>query len=208
MLNGFKNTPRSPLGKPRRASGQSPLSLLKRVGARVHSTRLLVVAGLVLVAALALAGCTSGSYPVDIFYEQHYQQSYKSHEPPRLYGVAGAVAWYPAPPNTTDDSAAHLFEVNCQMCHGTDGKDSGPVLQRLTSSPDNGGYGYQYNIFDPESGEPRAPNLTVLDPNVIEGYLRSAVRPFGPNSVMPPFGKLLSAEERRDIAEYISAALQ
>ena len=174
---------------------------------RVHSTRLLV-AGLVLVAALALAGCTSGSYPVDIFYEQHYQQSYKSHEPPRLYGVAGAVAWYPAPRNTTDDSAAHLFEVNCQMCHGTDGKDSGPVLQRLTSNPDDGGYGYQYNIFDPESGEPRPPNLTVLDPNVIEGYLRSAVRPFGPNSVMPPFGKLLSAEERRDIAEYISTALQ
>ena len=163
----------------------------------------LLVAGLAVAGALALAGCTSGSYPVDIFYEQHYQQSYKSHEPPRLAGVAGAVAWYPAPPNTTDDSAAHLYEVNCQMCHGTDGGESGDVLQRLVMPPAQGGYGYQYNIFDPDTNEPRPPNLTVLEPNIIEGYLRSSVRPFGPNSVMPPFGKLLSAEERQAIAEYV-----
>ena len=42
-----------------------------------------LVAGLVLVGVLAAVGCTSGSYPVDIFYEQHYQQSFKSHEPPQ-----------------------------------------------------------------------------------------------------------------------------
>ena len=168
----------------------------------------MLIAGLALVAALAVAGCTSGSYPVDIFYEQHYQQSYKSHEPPRMTGVAGAVAWYPAPPNTTDDSAAHLYEVNCQMCHGTDGKDSGDVLLRLTRSPAEGGYGYQYNIFDPDTNEPRPPDLTVLEPNIIDGYLRSAVRPFGPNSVMPPFGKLLSAEERQAIAEYVGSLPQ
>ena len=55
----------------------------------------LLVAGIGLFAVLAVLGCTSGSYPVDIFYEQHYQQSYKSHEPPRLAGVAGAVAYFP-----------------------------------------------------------------------------------------------------------------
>ena len=174
---------------------------------RMYPVRL-IVAGLALVAALAVAGCTSGSYPVDIFYEQHYQQSYKSHEPPRMAGVAGAVAWYPAPPNTTDDSPAHLFEVNCQMCHGADGKDSGPVLQRLTRSQADGGYGYQYAIADPDTGNPRPPNLAVLEPNVVEGYLKSSVRPFGPNSVMPPFGKLLSAEERQAIAEYVGTLPQ
>ena len=164
----------------------------------------ILVAGIGLFAVLAVLGCTSGSYPVDIFYEQHYQQSYKSHEPPRLAGVAGAVAYFPAPPNTTDDSAAHLFEVNCQMCHGTDARESGDVLQRLVKSPAEGGYGYQYNIFDPETEEPRPPDLTVLEPNVIEGYLKSSVRPFGPNSVMPPFGKLLSEDERRAIAQYVT----
>lgn len=203
MLNRFKNIPRNPSGK----EPDKPLARSGRVGVRAHSARLLI-AGMALIAALALAGCTSGSYPVDIFYEQHYQQSYKSHEPPRMAGVAGAVAWYPAPPNTVDDSAAHLFEINCQMCHGTDGKESGSVLQRLIRSQADGGYGYQYNIFDPDSGDPRPPDLTVLEPSVIEGYLQSAVRPFGPNSVMPPFGKLLSQEERRAIAEYVATLPQ
>ena len=75
---------------------------------------------------------------MDIFYEQHYQQSYKSHEPPRLAGVAGAVAYYPPPPNTTDDSVEHLYEVNCQMCHGPGAKGDGAVLDLLINS-----YGYE-----------------------------------------------------------------
>ena len=202
MFSRFKNSP----GRPENSAGhvlrRGFLSSGKTPGARTFPFRLLV-AGMALVAALALVGCTSGTYPVDIFYEQHYQQSYKSHEPPRLSSVAGAVAYYPAPPNTTDDSPAHVYEVNCQMCHGTDGKDSGQVLQRMTMSPADGGYGYQFNIFDPETNEPRPPDLTVLEPNIIEGYLRSSVRPFGPNSVMPPFGKLLSEAERQAVIQYV-----
>ena len=38
-------------------------------------TRLLIVS-MAIITVLAVAGCTSGTYPVDIFYEQHYQQSY------------------------------------------------------------------------------------------------------------------------------------
>ena len=191
-----------------RRQERQPSSTSQRNGRSGRHAARLLIAGLALVATLAVVGCTSGSYPVDIFYEQHYQQSYKSHEPPRLSGVAGAVAWYPAPVNTTDDSASHLYEVNCQMCHGSDGKESGDVLMRLTMSPAEGGYGYQYNIFDPDTNEPRPPDLTILEPNIIEGYLRSAVRPFGPNSVMPPFGKLLSADERLAIAEYVGTLPQ
>ena len=165
----------------------------------------LLIAGAALIAALAVAGCTSGSYPVDIFYEQHYQQSYKSHEPPRLGGVPGAVAYFPAPVNTTDDSGAHLYEINCQMCHGTDGRDSGEVLQRLTRSPADGGYGYVYNILDPDTLEPRPPDLTILTADEISGYLANPgpARPFGPDSVMPPFGKLLSENEREAIIRYV-----
>ena len=148
-----------------------------------------LVAGLVLVGVLAAVGCTSGAYPVDIFYEQHYQQSYKSHEPPRLTGVAGAVAFYPPPPNTTDSSATHLYEVNCQMCHGAGAKGDGPVLNLLINE-----YGYETAI---------TPDLTTLTPEAIEGFLKVVVRPFGPASVMPPFGKLLSEDERWALANYI-----
>ena len=199
MLIRFKNNQ----SQAEMRTGGVPV-VARGVGARALALRSLVF-GMALVAALALAGCTSGAYPVDIFYEQHYQQSYKSHEPPRLSGVAGAVAYFPVPPNTTDGSGAHLYEINCQMCHGDDGRDSGLVLQRLVKGASEGGYGYQYNIFDPETNEPRAPDLTVLDAAVIDGYLKSAVRPFGPNSVMPPFGKLLSESERRAIIDYVGA---
>ena len=148
-----------------------------------------VLGAVALVAILAAMGCTSGSYPVDIFYEQHYQQSYKSHEPPRLSGVPGAVAFYPAPPNTSDDSVQHLYDVNCQMCHGTGAKGDGPVLNLLIN-----GYGYETAI---------TPDLTTLTPAEIESFLKVTVRPFGPNSVMPPFGKLLSEDERWALAQYI-----
>ncbi len=197
MLSRFKNYQ----GLPAKCRGRT-LALSGGIRVDLLPLRALVF-GMALFAALAVAGCTSGAYPVDIFYEQHYQQSYKSHEPPRMAGVEGAVAFYPAPPNTTDDSGAHLFEVNCQMCHGTDGRESGLVLQRLIKGPAEGGYGYQYNIFDPETNEPRPPDLTVLEPNVIDGYLKSSVRPFGLNSVMPPFGKLLSEDERQAIIQYV-----
>ena len=197
MFSRFKINKSQPAAK-----GSCAIASGERVKPKASALRSLVF-GLAIAAALAVAGCTSGAYPVDIFYEQHYQQSYKSHEPPRLAGVAGAVAYYPAPPNTTDDSGAHLYDVNCSMCHGTDARDSGLVLQRLVKSGVEGGYGYQYNILDPETNEPRAPDLTVLEPSVIDGYLKSAVRPFGPNSVMPPFGKLLSENERQAIIQYV-----
>ena len=204
MFNRFNNKPSRPENSSGRSTRRGVLPPGESRASKVFPGRLLLaVAGLV--AALALAGCTSGTYPVDIFYEQHYQQSYKSHEPPRLTGVAGAVAFYPPPPNTTDNSGAHLYEVNCQMCHGTDGRESGEVLQRLTRSLADGGYGYEYNILDPETLEPRPPDLTVLTAAEISGYLANPgpARPFGPDSVMPPFGKLLSESERDAIIQYI-----
>ena len=139
---------------------------------------------------LLLAGCTQGAYPVDIFYEQHYQQSYRSQEPPRLTGVAGAVAFYPPAASTVTNTGAELFLVNCQMCHGVDAKGTGPVLNKMRDN-----YGYQTFV---------TPDLTTLPASAIEPFLRATSRPFGPDSVMPPFGKLLSAAERTAIAQYIS----
>ncbi len=147
--------------------------------------------GMALLAGLlAAAGCAQGSYPLDIFYEMHYQPSYKAHEPPRLSAPESAVPFYPAPRATSfADDGQHLFGVNCSMCHGPGAKGDGPVLQKM-----EGTYGYTPLV---------SADLTPFPPNVIENILSQTIRPFGPQSVMPPFGKLLSPEEQRLIAEYI-----
>ncbi len=36
---------------------------------------------------------STGAYPIDIFQEMHYNQSFKSQEPPRLAPPAGSVPW-------------------------------------------------------------------------------------------------------------------
>ncbi len=127
---------------------------------------------------------------MDIFYEMHYQPSYKAHEPPRLSAPESAVPFYPAPRATSfGNDGQHLYEVNCSMCHGPGAKGDGPVLRKM-----EGTYGYT----------PLVPtDLTPFPPSAIEGFLLQTSRPFGPQSIMPPFGKLLSSEERRLIAEYI-----
>jgi mono/diheme cytochrome c family protein len=145
--------------------------------------------GLILLGSLAAISCTSGTYPVDIFYEMHYQQSYKSHEPPRLSAPASAVAFFPGPKSTAFNTGEHLFAVNCAMCHGDGAKGDGEVVKRLET------YGYT-PLINP-------PDLTDNTPGSIVGLLMATDRPFGPDSVMPPFGKLLSAEEREAISNYV-----
>ena len=92
-----------------------------------------------LVGLMAAAGCAQGSYPLDIFYEMHYQPSYKAHEPPRLSAPESAVAWFPPPPATSfANDGEHLFQVNCSMCHVAGAKGDGPVLQKMEDT-----YGYR-----------------------------------------------------------------
>ena len=121
----------------------------------------------------------------------HYSQSYKSHEPPRMSGVKDAVAFFPGTASTTDNSGAHLFKVNCQMCHGADAKGGGPVLTIMI-----GTYNYTPIV---------SPDLTTRPFTTIYSTLSRNTRPLGPTSVMPPFGKLLSAGERAAIAEYVAS---
>lgn len=153
---------------------------------------------LALLGVVVAVGCSQGAYPLDFFYEMHYQQYYKSHEPPRLSAPESAVAWFPAPKSTSfTDDGKHLFEVNCSMCHGQGAKGDGPVLTTIMEN-----YGYEA-----QPGVP--PDLTLFSADFIEIVLQfvptpgGSTRPFGDNSVMPGFGKLLSPEERRLVAEYI-----
>ena len=150
----------------------------------------------VALAGLVALACGQGTYPLDIFYEMHYQQTYKSGEPPRLAGVEGAVPvdWVPAPKSTSFNTGQHLFMVNCSICHGQDAKGRGPVLEKMRES-----YGYT-PVIDP-------PDLTDNPKASIMGILQSVTRPFGPDSVMPPFAKLLTGGEIEAIAEYISTEL-
>ena len=142
-----------------------------------------------LVGLVALAGCSQGSYPLDIFYEMHYQPSYKAHEPPRLSVPESAVAWFDPPPATSfANDGEHLFQVNCSMCHGSAGKGDGPVLKKMMEQ-----YGYQPAI---------SPDLTPLPQEAIEAFMRSGV------VVMPNFSKLLTGDEMRLVAEYVVNCLQ
>ncbi len=147
-----------------------------------------------LVGLITLAGCSQGSYPLDIFYEMHYQPSYKAHEPPRLSVPESAVAWFPPPLATSfANDGEHLFQVNCSMCHGPAGKGDGPVLEKMMEQ-----YGY-VPALDPDL---TSTQVMLMDQDVIEGLMRSGV------AVMPNFSKLLNDEEMRLVAKYVVNCLQ
>lgn len=147
-----------------------------------------------LIGVLMLVGCSQGSYPLDIFYEMHYQPSFKSHEPPRLSVPETAVGWFPAPkPTSFTDDGQHLFQVNCSMCHGQMGKGDGPVLERMMNI-----YGYQ-PVVTPDLSSDQVKAIGVPG---IQGFLSSGL------TVMPNFSKLLTEEEMRLTAEYVVNCIQ
>ena len=152
--------------------------------------------GLTLLSTLFLAlGCAQGSYPLDIFYEMHYQKSFKAHEPPRLSVPETAVAWFPPPQSTVavPHMGQHLYNVNCAMCHGPAGRGDGPVLQRMIDD-----YGYT----------PALP-ADLTDPVVVAlgaDGIRNIVA--GGLVVMPNFSKLLTQDEMRAASEYVVNCLQ
>ncbi len=147
-----------------------------------------------LVGLASLVGCSQGSYPLDIFYEMHYQQSFKVHEPPRLSVPASAVGWFPAPKATSfTDDGQHLYQVNCSMCHGQTGQGDGPVLQIMMTT-----YGYQPVVTPDLTSDP----VQLMGPEVIMSFMRSGLQ------VMPNFSKLLTEDEMRLIAHYVVNCIQ
>ena len=148
---------------------------------RVPGVRFLAAGAIVL--TLAAFGCSSGAYPVDFFYEMHYQESWGSQEPPRLTPPEAAVAWFDPIEPLFD--GAQLFATNCSMCHGLDGAGDGNVLRIMESR-------YEY--------EPKVPpDLTAvqasLDDATILDYINNGIQVEGKVTVMPPFRKLLSPHE-------------
>ena len=154
------------------------------------------LAGLALLVGIVALGCSQGSYPLDIFYEMHYQPSYKAHEPPRLSAPASAVPYFAPQAANTSYDGQRLFEVNCSMCHGAQGRGDGPVLTTMMED-----YGYKPSV---------PPDLTSLDdPLMIAKDTAGVVNIMtGGLTVMPSFSKLLSPEEIDAVAQYVVDCLQ
>jgi mono/diheme cytochrome c family protein len=131
----------------------------------------------------------------------HYQQSYESHEPPRLTIPSSAISVDGVAPQTNEnpikghrlEDGAKLFVSNCLFCHGADGKGDGPVLRIMKAD-----YGYGTD----EKPYAITPDLTaqfVKDQSDLSifGWITNGV------TVMPSFDQLLSAEERWLLVNYI-----
>ncbi len=172
-----------------------------------------LVAALVLL-ALAAAACkpgdparSTGAYPIDIFQEMHYNQSFKAGEPPRFlppeesYPISGGfiragskaesadlTSPYPVDGQTLTRGAL-LYRQNCSMCHGLTAAGDGAVGVKFQ----------QYiGISPPAFGSARVADLTPG-----EAY-SSVSRGFG---FMPPFQGLLSEEDRWALVALIDATV-
>ena len=162
--------------------------------------RLLPLVGLAIVAGLLAVGCSQGSYPLDIFYEMHYQPSYKAHEPPRLSPPAPAVPWYgstPPQPTSFAGSGKHIFETNCAMCHGVTGEGDGQVLGRMIVD-----YGYQTTDAALLNPNLKSEAAKGLDRDALRGVLTGGV------NIMPSFSKLLTEDQIELVLDYVEDCIQ
>ena len=98
-------------------------------------------------------GRSTGSYPIDIFQEMHYNQSHKAQEPPRFLPpegstpVSGGFTAAPAKGDAKDlvnplagnaDAlryGALLYKQNCSMCHGLTAGGNGTIAEKFKDYP-------------------------------------------------------------------------
>ena len=175
--------------------------------------------------AAAAAACSpgepfrsTGSYPIDVFQEMHYNQTHKAQEPPRFlppegsYPIEGGfipvsaiedVASLPNP--LADDPAALqrgalLFKQNCSTCHGgLAGGDGAAGLTiasygRINRPPAFGGGDGVVVI--------RETATTVLTPGEAFASLS------GGSGGMPAFEALLSVDDRWALIALIDATVE
>ena len=154
------------------------------------------------VVALLVSACENGSYSVDIFPEQHYQQSYRSGEPPRLaphpqavpitgreiaFGAAAASGVPNPVPRTRESLArgAEVYRINCAMCHGEQGRGNGIVGDILV--------GNSY-LRPPDL---TAPGTQAKADGDLFWILTNGI------VVMPRFKNLLTEEDRWSVTHYL-----
>lgn len=187
-------------------------SFKRRIG------RAYVLAGIVLL-SFVVSGCANGTYPLDFFYEMHYQQSYSSHEPPRLSPPPQAVPITGKEVVFANDEIStlvnpliagdgtrlqveggrQLFETDCSMCHGLTGAGDGQVLTTMLDR-----YGYQVKL------DPNLRKLGGLADETLFAIVsdRDVAFPGLEGWVMPQFRKLLTPEQRWMLVNYIRTLQQ
>ena len=179
-------------------------------------TRRVALVGVLLGLALAASGCATGAYPIDIFSEMHYQQSFRSQEGPRLSAPVGSVptegsyasnqiirqeppvdlgkgASLTNPLSKTPanlEAGQRLFAVNCAPCHGPDGKSTGPLVPYFAAA----GPQVPVDLTGPRGMVWREGQLYAIITNgQPPGFFEQ------PAAKMPPFGHLLTPDERWQI---------
>lgn len=172
--------------------------------------RRIALLGIAAAAGLFASACAvqkSNEYPVELFSEMHYAQSYRYQEPPRLDPVDGAVVFDTAggPDSVLDvpatqqtpydhDRAEHLFMVNCSVCHGVSGVGNGPAAAHLTSDK---------SFYATQNGAPYHPPANLqearqtLNEDAVFAIINNGI------VVMPRFGELMSEEEIWQVVSYI-----
>lgn len=173
---------------------------MKRRLALRWRVQIAIAAGLA--AAIALGACESGAYPLDIFPEMHYQQSFRPGEPPlvpvpegsvpttgrEIVVATGDASQLPNPVPATAESIAageKLFRNNCSMCHGVNADGNSQVALRFE-----------------KAGVRPPPNILVgvaqLTP---DGFIYGVITNGQAN--MPSLQKLLTPEQRWTIINFL-----
>ncbi|MAR14771.1 MAG: cytochrome c subfamily [Chloroflexi bacterium] len=176
---------------------------------------------------LFVAGCGEPppTYPLDIFPEMHYNQSYKTQEPPALSAPADSVPitgkeviyslkeaqalTNPVPYNR--DSAHKIYTVNCTVCHGAQGLGDGPMRAKLEAvAKEDWFYGTKGNL--PANLSSNGSTVAKPDGEIYQtlthGYAGAYGLPHKISPIMPAFRTYLTPEERWQLVHYIRNEFQ
>jgi mono/diheme cytochrome c family protein len=101
----------------------------------------------------------------------------------------------PVPSAQDIEAGKAVYFRKCVWCHGPDGAGDGPSAKRLATKPRNFNQG-TFKIRHTASGE--LPTDEDLFNTVTNGL---------PGSVMPPWGEILSEQERRQVVSFIKTQM-
>jgi mono/diheme cytochrome c family protein len=179
------------------------------LGALPAFLRLWLFGAVVGLTLISLACRSTGSYPFDYFSEMHYQDSYRRGEPPRMLPPARSVPTnMPQEPLTTVaqasslqnplprtqenlDRGTALYSVNCLPCHGAQGKGDGIISSYFQRANQN------------KPADYTTPEIRALSDGEIFQVITNGFNPTSVGAGMPPFGALLTPEERWLVISHI-----